>query len=450
MKHITRALLCLLLAFINTAALSDTLTKAGVPLPANLLIQRLNTLVVPADGVMVNSSDLHRSEVRLHLPREHFITHPGPPGSTTTAPPEDSSGTPPPNNPINPHQHSHSSPPNPPPEGGDHNDCIAHDHTTSCPHPLCKNGRCRCDECHGAASTTPPAPTLLVLAGGLGTRFGEAGKKQITVIPSVGKSILQLNIEAAHAHGINHVVLVINHLILEIIKNQIVPNLPESIHVDLVVQTLEGLPEGTDQSVLQGRVKPWGTGHAVWSARHAVNGPMVVVNADDLYGEQAFALLSDLMSQNDQWATVLYPLGNTLSGAGRSDNRGVCTVDAEGHLTSVAEYLKIHEESGQLVGQSPNNAAESVTPDTLVSMNFWAFQQNIFPILEQAFQAFLADPNNVESSELFLPSVVMNAITQGQIVNVQTSNDQWLGVTKPEDIERVSRALKKPDDEFQK
>ncbi|NMM41907.1 NTP transferase domain-containing protein [Pseudoalteromonas arctica] len=279
--------------------------------------------------------------------------------------------------------------------------------------------------------------SLVVLAGGLGTRFG--GNKQIAEITGLGCTIMELSIADAVAAGVTQVVLVINQAVRSEIEQVILPRLPTGIDVVLVEQRIDLVPEQF-QLVAQQRGKPWGTGHALLCAKDHVHNPAIVITADDYYGASSFLLLAEHFKNLTSWAMVGYPIIDTLSEQG-GVNRGVCQVK-NNQLIDVVEYLNIQHENGQIMGDNPHGSREKIAMDALASMSFWAITPTFFDRLETGFDEFLQKYDNGVRMEYYLPDQVQQAITSNQqIVTIYSAKESWYGVTYKSELQDVTGKL---------
>ncbi|MBB1303292.1 NTP transferase domain-containing protein [Pseudoalteromonas sp. SR44-8] len=279
--------------------------------------------------------------------------------------------------------------------------------------------------------------SLVVLAGGLGSRFG--GNKQIAEIAGLGCTIMELSIADAVAAGVTQVVLVINQAVRSEIEQVILPRLPTGIDVVLVEQRIDLVPEQF-QLLAQQRSKPWGTGHALLCAKDHVHNPAIVITADDYYGASSFLLLAEHFKNLTSWAMVGYPIIDTLSDQG-GVNRGVCQVK-NNQLIDVVEYLNIQHENGQIMGDNPQGLREKIAVDALASMSFWAITPTFFDCLEAGFDEFLQKYDNGVRMEYYLPDQVQQAITSNQqIVTIYTAKESWYGVTYKSELQDVTGKL---------
>jgi hypothetical protein len=280
-------------------------------------------------------------------------------------------------------------------------------------------------------------PALLVLAAGIGSRYG--GLKQIDPVGPAGERIVEYSVYDALRAGFGKVVFVIRHDIEKDFRKAIGDPFGGRINVEYAFQELAPLPEGF--SVPAGRVKPWGTAHAILAARDHIHEPFAVINADDFYGAGGYRALHDHLAvpaREPRYALVGFVLRNTLSDHG-SVARGVCRVSGAGHLREVTEYLTI--------GKAGRGAADAATGvrfsgDEYVSMNMWGFDPGLFSVLQEKFVAFLRDQIAAPKSEFLLPAVVNEQIqSAGARVRVLPTSDSWLGMTYAGDKPRVVASI---------
>lgn len=279
------------------------------------------------------------------------------------------------------------------------------------------------------------APTLVILAAGLGSRYGDA--KQIAGIGPDGEWLLEYAIHDALAAGFAQIVMVIREPLRETLRQRLAAPFETRATLHFVVQNLDKVPEGCAAPV--DRTKPLGTGHALWCCAPLLRGPFAVVNADDYYGHEAFHLLADHFRRAAQPAMVGYRLDATLSGHG-GVNRGVCKVDAEGHLVTVTEFLDIALRDGSLTGRAPDGTRKPLTPETVVSLNCWGLLPDLLPGLERGLREFLVEAGTRD--EYFLPhAIATHLAATGQELSVLPTRGDWLGLTYPDDRERVVAAI---------
>ncbi|WP_239021948.1 sugar phosphate nucleotidyltransferase [Pontimicrobium aquaticum] len=281
--------------------------------------------------------------------------------------------------------------------------------------------------------------TLLLMAAGSGSRYGKL--KQFDDLGPAEEFLLEFSIYDAIHCGFTHIVLVTKAENKAFLENYLSPKLPSSIKLDVVVQDINDLPQGISIDTSE-RKKPWGTAHAVWSARHVIDSDFVIINADDYYGKQAFEGAANFINNNSSkttYAIVGYNLKDTLSEHG-SVSRGVCSVDND-HLVSIEEHTKIEAVDGEIVDTESGN---TLHPDTIVSMNFWICNTSIFDYIETYFSNFLQIPENLEKSEIYLPFVAQEMMANGLIdIDVITTNSKWFGVTYYEDKAEAVNTLQR-------
>ena len=290
-------------------------------------------------------------------------------------------------------------------------------------------------------------PVLVVRAAGMGSRYG--GLKQIDPVGSFDQKIIDYSIYDARRAGFKTVVFVIKHEIEDLFKSAIGSRLSKFIEVKYAYQELSDLPEG--YAVPEGRIKPFGTAHAILAARKIVDGPFAVVNADDYYGPEAFKVIYDYLSTHrDQpdcyeYAMVGYLLGNTVTEHGHVA-RGVCEEDENNFLQSVTE--RVHIEKDGADARFTEDDGKTWTPlsgDTIVSMNLWGLTRSFIDEAWARFPAFLDQTleKNPLKGEYFLPGVISQLLVEKKArVKVLRSHDKWHGVTYQEDKPMVVAAIK--------
>ncbi len=290
-------------------------------------------------------------------------------------------------------------------------------------------------------------PVLVVLAAGMGSRYG--GLKQIDPVGSCGEAILDYSLYDAHEAGFETAVIIIKEAIREDFMNTVGKRLEKCpMEIRYAYQELDKIPAGC--SIPEGRTKPWGTSHAVLCAKDAIDGaPFAVVNADDYYGKAAYKTIYQyLVNAKDSnpldFCMVGYLLGNTVTENG-SVARGVCTVNEEGYLTEVVERTRIEKYEGGIHFTTDDGATwEDLTADRLVSMNLWGFTPGVMEQLEADFPWFFAElvPANPAKAEMFLPLNVSRMLKKGAAtVKVLSTTDKWYGVTYAADKPVVVAAL---------
>ncbi len=285
-------------------------------------------------------------------------------------------------------------------------------------------------------------PVLVVLAAGIGSRYG-AGVKQLAGVGPCGEIILDYSVFDAIKAGFKKVIFIIRREIETDFREIIGDRLSGLIDVEYAFQDPDDLPEGFMRPEL--RTKPWGTGHAVLSCRGLIDSPFAVINADDYYGSEAFTLMYAYLKNEigpDRCSMVSFILGNTLSDNG-TVTRGVCVVNGEGGLTGVHETKEIRRgEDGVVRGTFEGETVE-LAQDVPVSMNFWGFDASFISFLETGFADFLrsVEPGDIKS-EYLLPVIVDGLLAKDRItVDVKTSGDRWFGITYREDKETVTKKL---------
>lgn len=283
--------------------------------------------------------------------------------------------------------------------------------------------------------------TLVILAAGMGSRYG--GLKQLDPVGPSGEVVLDYSVHDALWAGFDKVVFVIRKDFEEEFRKVVLSRYEGVVPTALAFQYLNDLPGG--RTAPEGRQKPWGTGHAIWSARNRVDGPFLVVNADDFYGMEAFSAMAGFLKKQSEGlrlALVAYPLRNTLSEHG-AVSRGVCTMGDNDTLTSVEEHTGILHEGDVIRGINLAGETVSLTGMEMVSMNFWGFTPDIFEFLERGFGHFL-DRGGLGNpkSEYYIPSAVSEIIASGVApASVLRSSGRWYGVTYREDRASAANAL---------
>jgi NDP-sugar pyrophosphorylase family protein len=281
--------------------------------------------------------------------------------------------------------------------------------------------------------------TLLVLAAGIGSRYG--GIKQIDGFGPHGETIMDYSLFDAVRAGFTKIVFIVRDEILETVKEKFLPKLKGKVEVDFVIQSLDKLIPAEYKN--QERVKPWGTGHAMLCARNVINEPFVVINADDFYGKESFISVAEFFEENTtgEHAMVGYTLKDVLSEHG-SVSRGCGERDAGGFLKSVVERTTIVKENGKIISKEKSGDHE-LSPDVPTSMNFWGFHPSIFEFAMKEFLKFLKENHTNIKSEFYIPLIVNELIKQnaGKVQVISGSNN-WFGVTYKEDKEEVSQKIK--------
>ncbi len=283
-------------------------------------------------------------------------------------------------------------------------------------------------------------PTLLVLAAGMGSRYG--GLKQIDPVGPAGETIIDYSIFDAMRAGFGKLVFVIRHDIEAAFREAIGARFEKRLPVEYVFQELNKLPEGF--SVPPNRTKPWGTGQAILMAAEVIREPFAAINADDFYGAASFRVLAEhLQSGSKDYAMVGFTLRNTLSEFG-SVARGACQVGPDGYLQGVRELTKIERDGNGAKYTDASGAVQRLTGDEPVSMNMWGFNTGIFRHLSEQLIEFLKRHGQEEKSELYIPLVVNELVSaRKERCQVLRTSDAWFGVTYREDRPFVVEGIRK-------
>ncbi len=283
------------------------------------------------------------------------------------------------------------------------------------------------------------SPTLLVLAAGMGSRYG--GLKQLDPVGPGGETLLDYSVHDAVKSGFNRIVFLIRHDIEEEFRKKIGARYHEKVEIDYAFQQLDALPVGFAPP--PGRAKPWGTAHAIWCARDVIDTPFAALNADDFYGADSFLkmgqFLAEVATSNypAQFAMAGYRLDKTLSEHG-TVARGICEVGEDGLLQGVEELTDL----ARAKDGSISSKKRALPPETSVSMNFWGFTPQVFPLLEKNLNKFLQAHGSSETGECYIPSAVAEMITDNQAtVRVLQTHADWFGVTYREDKPRVVESV---------
>ncbi len=267
--------------------------------------------------------------------------------------------------------------------------------------------------------------SLLIMAAGMGSRFG--GLKQAASVGPNGEMIIDYSVKDALSAGFDNIVMVIRKDIEKDFREACGKRIEKIADVKYVFQEMDTLPNG--YTLPEGRLKPWGTGHAILCAKDAIDCPFAVINADDFYGQTVYKSVHDYLSSGENMCMAGYKLGNTLSENG-TVSRGVCeTVD--GYLKSVTEHTDIPFDT-------------EIPKDTIVSMNFWGFKPEIMQILDERFNMFLKENINEPKKEFFIPSVVDTMINElSYKFKVVETDEKWYGITYKEDLPVIQNAIAK-------
>ena len=283
--------------------------------------------------------------------------------------------------------------------------------------------------------------TLLILAAGMGSRYG--GLKQLDHLGPSGETIMDYSIYDALGAGFDKIVFIIRRSFEKEFRKKFVDKLRGKAEIKLAFQELDNIPANI--SYHPDREKPWGTAHAVWSARQLINEPFAMINADDFYGREAFIDMAGFLKKkqtatDNQYAMSGYKLINTLSEHG-SVSRGVCKVK-DNYLETVEEHTHIFvSDSGKIVNRK-DDKEKPLDSDSIVSMNFWGFTPGLFRFLDEKLRQFLLDNSMKLKSEMYIPFVVDELIKENNaVVEVLDCNALWFGITHKEDKEKAVRNL---------
>lgn len=270
-------------------------------------------------------------------------------------------------------------------------------------------------------------PTLLVLAAGMGSRYG--GLKQLDGVGPHGETIMDHSIYDAIRAGFGKVVFVIRKDFEEDFNNKILSKYKGHIPLEVVFQSMDDLPEG--YTVPEGRVKPWGTGHAIRSARNVIAEPFTVINADDFYGYDAFKVMAEQLQRQPkgEYSMVGFRVGNTMTENG-TVSRGICKTK-DGLLTAVEERTDIrYDDKHDIVSNNAEGTLEHLEPNTPVSMNMWGFTPDYFELSEKRFIDFLSKNVDVPKAEFPIPPCIEPLVQDGEVtVKVLDTDSRWFGVT---------------------
>ena len=281
--------------------------------------------------------------------------------------------------------------------------------------------------------------TLVILAAGIGSRFG-GGIKQLEPVDDHGHIIMDYSIHDAIAAGFNKIVFIIRHDIekdfREVIGNRI-ENVCAAHHVEVAYafQELSDIPDFPGKEKVTGRTKPWGTGHAVLACDGLLDSPFCVINADDYYGKEGFVKAAQFL-EKEQYGLVGYVLKNTLSDNG-GVTRGICSVQ-DGKLVGIKETKNIIKTAG---GAEADGCA--IDTESLVSMNFWCYPLQFMDVLKKGFPVFLKNLSDPMKEEYLLPIIADAMLKEGVAFAVQSSHDRWFGVTYKEDKPAVVNSFRK-------
>lgn len=284
-------------------------------------------------------------------------------------------------------------------------------------------------------------PSLLILAAGMGSRFG--GLKQLAPLGPNNETIIEYSVFDAIRAGFGKVVFVIRHSFEKEFKELYLPKFSDKIQIEFAFQELDMLPDGF--SVPEGREKPWGTGHAIFMAKDLIKEPFAMINADDFYGYQAYEKMAKFLvnSKKDQdYSMVGYQLKNTLSHFG-SVSRGVCECNSQSLLIDINERTHIERNGNEILYTDDHGKKVRLDENSIVSMNFWGFQPNLFKEIELQFKEFLKKSGKDIKTEFYIPSVIFRLIKEDKInVSILEANSTWFGVTYPQDKDIVKEKMR--------
>jgi len=290
-------------------------------------------------------------------------------------------------------------------------------------------------------------PTLFILAAGMGSRYG--GLKQLDGLGPNGETIMDYSIYDAIKAGFGKVVFVIREYFEADFRDIVMNKYKNIIETDIVFQEINKVPQGYDY--LAEREKPWGTNHAVLMGKDVINEPFAVINADDFYGQESFAILAgflkNLEGKRDEYCMIGYRVGNTLSESG-AVSRGVCEVDVNGFLKNVVERTHIEEKDSKIIYQTESNENVTIDKNTPVSMNMWGFTPDYFDYSMDFFKEFLIENGQKLKSEFYIPLAVNNLIAQGKVTcKVLDTPSKWFGVTyaqdRPQTVLEINKLIEK-------
>jgi UTP-glucose-1-phosphate uridylyltransferase len=288
-------------------------------------------------------------------------------------------------------------------------------------------------------------PTLLILAAGMGSRYG--GLKQLDEVGPHKETIMDYSIYDAIRAGFGQIVFVIREDFKDDFATKVLSKYRNCIKIETVFQSLENLPEGFHCPAE--RIKPWGTNHAVLMGKEIIKEPFAVINADDFYGQNSFEIMGKVLSQmeksKNRYCMVGYPVQNTLSESGPV-SRGVCTIDKDHNLTNIVERTDIIRNEHAIQYKNTNGNRQTIETDTIVSMNMWGFTPDYFDYSLQYFTEFLRNNITDLKVEYYIPTMVNQLInTETVKVKVYETDSEWFGVTYPQDrpvvVEKLARLI---------
>jgi hypothetical protein len=289
-------------------------------------------------------------------------------------------------------------------------------------------------------------PTLLILAAGMGSRYGKL--KQMDAFGPNGETIIDYSLYDAINAGFGKVVFIVRDFFKQEFETYFRNKLAGKIEMEFVSQELTNVPDGCTFN--QERQKPWGTAHAIWVAKNFINEPFGVINADDYYGVESFKQLADFLTESfdnntTDYSVVAYYLRNTLSDHG-TVNRGVCQVNSDGNLIDVEECVKIKRDDDGIIRYPDGDDFVTLDENTLVSMNMWGFLPSYFAYCDRLFKTFLDKDGDKLTSEFYIPSIIDTLIKENALnVKVLDTESDWFGVTYQEDkpfvMEKITQLI---------
>lgn len=285
--------------------------------------------------------------------------------------------------------------------------------------------------------------TLVIMAAGMGSRYG--GIKQLDTVGPNGEIIMDYSIYDAISAGFNKVVFILRKELERDFKDIIGKRIEKLLKVEYVFQETDLLPDGYNPQT--GRTKPWGTGHAIYCCKDAIQEPFMVINADDYYGKEAFSLIYNFLNSEannpDLYCMAGFILGNTLSENG-SVTRGVCKTDNDGYLVDIIETSGIRKEGDKVKAIDNKGRDIELDINSIASMNMWGFKPSIFEELERGFKEFLSTISAEDiKKEYLLPDVVGDLVHRDKAkVKVLNTSDRWFGVTYKEDKDYVVESIR--------
>ena len=284
-------------------------------------------------------------------------------------------------------------------------------------------------------------PTLVILAAGAGSRYG--GLKQLVPIGPSGETLLEYSAFDALRAGFGRVVLVVRPETEDLFRERLDSGMGGRVPVAYVHQGLTDLPDGV--AVVEGRARPWGTGQAVLAAAGEVEGPFAVINADDFYGAESFAVLSRFWSEASperaELAVVGFHVSETLTDSGPV-SRALCGLDEQGHLREIVEIPRVWRQNEGVVFEDVDGSLQSLQGDELVSMNMWGSAPELFAELRRRFGEFLSHSAEIPDAEFLLPDVIRAVVREERFrVEVLLGAGEWCGLTFREDRERATTLI---------